>query len=1348
MSGHADFDEETSRRRYTTAPYSSRHPVPTVQRYQAHKEEREAESEATPPTHTDDSSPPTSHSERRSLLSSAKDLLRRDGAKKEDSIDEQEPLYKAENFNAQQSSAQTEGPGNTPRSSSNEARSDKKVLGYTQQREQAASIGETTLNGQGHEEQQYEGGMDANGQDTSDDRHGAEHDTSSQVIQNALDPRQKRKSMKHKKNEDHTTREVTDPVTHLPVIIHDSTDQELESAPGGEPPPGSEARTTTDSNNAGTKDEAQLHKETHELQAGHEALEKLFPPPHFDATREEIAGVCSTALTVAFGSILSLLFIVFISTQLLLQANGKNTRSWSGVLVASSVLLISGLTAGGCILFAVRGWLKNRITSVWEDQVWDAARKQEVAVADSPTPESVKWLNSLLASVWGLINPDLFTSLIDTLEDVMQASLPKFVRMISVEDLGQGTQAIRILGVRWLPTGAAAKNVSKDGKIKSDKQQDSDRKVSGEGQIDEESKDNNEQGGHGNGQESQMDQSRGTADDEDVAEGMEAEEGDFVNLELAFSYRASTSGKNLTEKSKNAHLYLGFYLPGNIKFPVWVELRGIVGTMRMRLQLCPDPPFFALCTLTLLGQPKADISCVPLMKKGLNIMDLPLISSFVQSSIDAALAEYVAPRSLTLDLKDMLVGDDFKKDTTTRGVVMVRIKQARGFKEGDPSILGLKQGSSDTYVAVGWAKFGKPVWSTRVIIHDMQPVWEETAFVLLGPEELNAAERLQVQLWDSDRMSADDDLGRIEVDLKELMTSPNSNGKMWDRTDGFQAVEGRGTMPGTLDWSVGYFSKTHIQPEQLETQKVEPEVSNIAELKKRVSEEAERKLREAHDRDQSPEINQQKAQDLKLREDFDPAPVDAMIIATPPLRDYPTGIFSIQIHQISGLEYEQINKNQNKTDEGDDSDEGGKDLPSPYCTVILNHQMIFRTRTKPKNAKPFFNAGTERLIRDWPSTQIMISVRDARVHENDPLLGLIYLPLGKIFQERSQVVDSYPLVGGIGYGRARISMVFRSIQLQAPKNLLGWEYGTIQITGPVTSNNLPSELHGLRMKLRTSVNRGKMYASRSDEGSRWTGKHDRPVHLAVRKRYCSCMVIEFRKSNLGLDKTPAFGILWFKDIPDEEDVTVSIPIWRTNEDNLQRGEKNCVKELGEELGTLKVPLKFYRGLGSYHHKLVGKSSNLQDVFEVLSTANENKEVHTAIGGGDVSGSEDSDSSSDSSSDDDDHDDRDDVAGSHGQPKRRKADRLLRKMGLDHQGDGKEEEEHDDDDDDDGRRGPLDQIKDYKHRSEQLHRGHRGLMQWKGARTADWMKTKVEHGKEHLLHNFKHHERDTGIETEV
>ncbi|KAJ5642781.1 meiotically up-regulated protein [Penicillium lividum] len=79
---------------------------------------------------------------------------------------------------------------------------------------------------------------------------------------------------------------------------------------------------------------------------------------------------------------------------------------------------------------------------------------------DAHAPESTQWLNSLLASVWLLVNPDLFSSLVDTLEDSMQASLPKLVNMINLEDLGQGSEAPRILGVRWIPSNANGRSAS------------------------------------------------------------------------------------------------------------------------------------------------------------------------------------------------------------------------------------------------------------------------------------------------------------------------------------------------------------------------------------------------------------------------------------------------------------------------------------------------------------------------------------------------------------------------------------------------------------------------------------------------------------------------------------------------------------------------------------------------------------------------------------------------------------------------------------------------------------------------------------------------------------------------
>ena len=118
----------------------------------------------------------------------------------------------------------------------------------------------------------------------------------------------------------------------------------------------------------------------------------------------------------------------------------------------------------------------------------------------------------------------------------MQASLPSLVRMVAVEDVGQGSEALRILGIRWLPTGAATRSVNSDGDLKTANEEKGDRTVAGDGE----------------------------SEGDEPQDSMEAEEGDFVNMEVAFAYRPAT-GRGIKSKANEAHLYLAFYLPGNIK---------------------------------------------------------------------------------------------------------------------------------------------------------------------------------------------------------------------------------------------------------------------------------------------------------------------------------------------------------------------------------------------------------------------------------------------------------------------------------------------------------------------------------------------------------------------------------------------------------------------------------------------------------------------------------------------------------------------------------------------------------------------------------------------------------------
>lgn len=586
MSGHDDADE--SKRRYH-APYTSHRPIPTIAKYREEKEARQAEAGR---EGLDDNS-------------EAADL----------------------------------GPSRTERAKE----------GWRQYRygskESEDGQGEQK---QEHEQQDTDAGaphkgidIDGDGDVDQDDVDEAEAIVDTSEVAPAPDPKKRRKGVG--KKEDRATREVTDPITHLPVRIHDFTEESLKAIDENPPPFGRSDRTSTGLSNK-QKSDKELRQETEDNQNGYESFNALFPPPSFDAIRQDLIAINKQAITFGLaGTSILLLAAVGLGQvarpEIARLAGHKDEGGWLVGMGLWAPILLGSAGSIWYLIKGVREWMSNRINDTWEDQVWEANLQSREREAKAHENESVLWLNSLLGAVWPLVNPDLFTSLADTLEDVMQASLPKLVRMVSVDDIGQGSESIRILGIRWLPTGAAARSVGADGNLESRKEsKKNDRTVPGDGEIDGSADD----GKSGKQEKDDENQPEDGTDKTDVAEGMEAEEGDFINLEIAFAYRARAS-KSLADRTKDLHLYLAFYLPGNIRIPVWVDFKGIVGVCRLRLQLTPDPPFFALCTMTFLGQPKVDIGCIPLVKYGLNIMDLPLISNFVQSSVDAAMAEYVSP---------------------------------------------------------------------------------------------------------------------------------------------------------------------------------------------------------------------------------------------------------------------------------------------------------------------------------------------------------------------------------------------------------------------------------------------------------------------------------------------------------------------------------------------------------------------------------------------------------------------------------------------------------------------------------------------------------------------------------
>ena len=758
-------------------------------------------------------------------------------------------------------------------------------------------------------------------------------------------------------------------------------------------------------------------------------------------------------------------------------------------------------------------------------------------------PESVEWLNTLVGIVWGLINPDMFAGVADMLEDVMVASVPGVIENVRVAEINQGSNPLRILSLRALP----------DSHVKELKSS-----------IHEENK-------------KIKDPQEAAADEEG---------GDYYNIEASFAYHAKPVGNqtDTSAKARNMHMELVFYLGVKglfgVPLPIFVELQELVGTVRLRLQMTPEPPFLKTVSFTLMGLPQVQAGCVPMVKKGVNILNLPLISNFVNYAIGAAASMYVAPKLMSIDVGAILQGDDVVKETQALGVMWIRIHRAIGLSKQDKR--GSKGGGSDPYITLSFSKYGKPMYCTRVITDDLNPIWEETAALLVTPDLILADEQLSVELWDSDRSSADDICGKVELSIQKMIQHP---GKMYPQVSKLAGLDADSEMPGELRWEVGYFGKPKFRP----ALRTDGKNTNLPDTLK-----------------DQPELQDEKGT-------LDSEEKDA-VAHTPPDPLWPSGICSIVVHQIVNLELENISGSDGNRKgrefepakpSGETTEEVGKHLPTSYCTILYNDQLVYRTRAKAVSSKPIFNAGTERFMRDWRSGIVTVTVRDSRNRQHDPILGVVPLRLSDILDTSSQVTRWYPLDGGIGFGRIRISLLFRSVETRLPPNMLGWDVGTFEFTSSrVLALNYTSSA---KLKMRTGGSSGKLSRSQCQklpegDGVFWDlgAKGEKTnVRLPVKYRYRSPVVFEFHET--GKRGAAAYATFWLHEIADNTVTDVNIPIWTTKmgarlvqnyitETNVTAKEIPGLEDL-TEVGRLQFRAQFKAGTDESHEGFVSDNDS-------------------------------------------------------------------------------------------------------------------------------------------------------------
>ncbi|TLD35154.1 C2 domain protein [Venturia nashicola] len=749
-------------------------------------------------------------------------------------------------------------------------------------------------------------------------------------------------------------------------------------------------------------------------------------------------------------------------------------------------------------------------------------------------PESVEWMNTLVETLWDTLQQDFFDNIASQINDTIKPYIPKSVpATVKITELGHGSQSLRVLSMRSLPDSEFGHLVPAHG----------------------------------------LDKSGSAAQAKEKEKAIEREEGGvFYNLEIAVAYHEPPF------RSRKDHMHVDVLaMLGPVPFPVFVQVKEFVATIRIRLQMHPDLPFLKNITFALTEKPKVN-ACVSLGAPwALDLLNLPVIDSVLNSQIDAAAADFVQPKSMSLDMTAYVGGSDQKEETEAIGVLIVKIHRARNLARQDSRGPG-----ADPYLTIAFSKYEKPMYATRIIKGDRNPVWEESAIIMIRAEHVKRQENVLLRLWDSDTTGSDDVSGVCEFPLQELILNAN---KMHRREDQLQGDTSGTDAEGILEWEIGYYPRAEFE-KHLRTTATDPRDHHGNKI----------------------EATEEQKQEQNAQN-------------TVPDPNLPAGILGITIHQCINVDIDNPNKKsmgyvkvRGQDSDGEDDDEEETIsidyIPSLYVSLDINDQLKYRTRVKSITNQPTFNSSHETYIRDWRMATLTLSVWDARKKTDDSLVGVVALKLSDIFHESSSVVKFCDLKGGQGSGRIRISMIFRSIGMKLDKSLLGYEIGSFVFSSPIACIG---KFNTRKLTLRTAGSTRTIKGGEKAEGGHTWLLDDKQSVLPVHHRYMSPLVLEFAgitekvPGPLGkmMNKNKNFAVLWLYELNDNEEQTFTLPIYKT--DNPDRLTQNVVSQPDdtmalEQVGEVSFQGRFSAGLDASHEEFLGESHDRWSAYQSWAAA--------------------------------------------------------------------------------------------------------------------------------------------------
>ncbi|KAI9252998.1 hypothetical protein BY458DRAFT_522442 [Sporodiniella umbellata] len=621
--------------------------------------------------------------------------------------------------------------------------------------------------------------------------------------------------------------------------------------------------------------------------------------------------------------------------------------------------------------------------------------------------------------------------------------------------------------------------------------------------------------------------------------------------EASFSFHANPVASvvnNQSPKSAPPGLSIRFQTALHAPLDVKAELTALSGKIRFKLLTAQEIPFISKATIAFTSVPKIETGVMPLSKH-LNIMNLPTIKTLVNEGVKLGFADFVDPKSLTVDVRALMGA--FAQDTNAIGVIKVEVYEALR----DSSIQ--LQDMEDSYATLSLSTQPKnTLSSTRILTNDKDPRWNENLYVLVYADDIVSEATVDVKVWDADKIKFDDMWGSVSMTVKD-------------------AVRGEIDELGNVSkWSqeecVVHEGWTSIDGKSLENSKIR--------LNMKMS---------FHPKYATPSadfLSCMKPQDNNSQKEKHEEPLDP---------DHTNGILSVTIDQAADLEI------------GDPSilppDDRFKhpynphSIVNPYAVLYINDNKIYRTRTKLRNPNPHWNAINEHFIRDADNCSIRISVKTSLELERDPVLGTKVITLKDLFNGQDGKFREFqkwvPLSDGIGFGKILLNIKYKPVKMTIPHSLQGSDVGTLvverlvlnDLKDPFNSANSSSTKATLALNVEPRILKRLKSRNLSNENN-VNGWYDQHLYFPLIMRYRTAVYVHISQG--ALIDTKATGRLWLKDLIDNEWQEVTVGLRSPIGEKSKEANKNedPWPEQGE-LGQVSLRLKIIPGFSPVHTNL-------------------------------------------------------------------------------------------------------------------------------------------------------------------